>query len=141
MQINMVTKHKNTILYLQLNILYNLIALRFIRIIAMSNTENEEKTFLIVASLGAIAGFILPLIMWVLKKEEFSDYTKKFLADILNFELLLLIISIGLGFVPFIRWLAAPILFILNLVVVLRCFSAIRERKEYNFPLYIQLVK
>ncbi len=107
----------------------------------MSNTENEEKTFLVVSSLGAIAGFILPLIMWILKKEEFSDYTKKFLADMLNFELLLLIISIGLTLVPFIRWIAGMVLFIVNLIVALRCFAAVRERKEYNFPLYIQLIK
>ncbi len=110
---------------------------------ANENYSNEEKTFLIIASLGAIAGFILPLIMWALKKGEFSDYTKKTLADILNFELILLIISVGISVLPiaFFRWILPSVVFIINLVIALRCFAAVKEGKEFIFPINVQLLK
>ena len=109
----------------------------------MADISKEEKTFLIIASLGAIAGFILPLIMWVLKKSEFTDYTKKSLTDILNFELLLFIISIGVSLlpIPFFRWILPTVIFIINLIVALRCFSAVREGKEFEFPINVQILK
>ena len=103
--------------------------------------KNEENVFLAVASLGAILGFIIPLIMWILKKSEFSDYTKKFLTDILNFELVLFIIVFALGFVPVLGHLASLILFIINLIIAIRCFSATQSRSEYSLPINVQLIK
>jgi len=97
--------------------------------------ENDEKVFLTVSSLGAIVGFVIPLIMWALKKDDFSDYTKNFLVDILNFELILLIISVILYFIPILGWLANAGLFIFNLIVVLKAFSAAQNRAEYKFPI------
>ena len=103
--------------------------------------ENDEKVFLTVSSLGAIVGFIIPLIMWVLKKEDFSDYTKGFLVDILNFELILFIIGFILTFIPVLGWLANAGIFIFNLIVVLQAFSATQSRTAYSFPIKYQLIK
>ncbi len=103
--------------------------------------EKEEKLFTAISSVGAIFGFIIPLIMWVLKKTDYSDYTKKFLLNVLNFELLVLIISIVLGLIPILGWIMYVGLFIFNLVVALRAFSASREQKEYEFPIKVQFVK
>ncbi|MBQ3311303.1 DUF4870 domain-containing protein [bacterium] len=103
--------------------------------------SSEEKTFLAIASLGAIVGFVLPLIMWALKKEEFSEYTKTFLLDVLNFEFVLFIISIVLVLIPILGWLVNLGLFVFNLLVALNAFSAVQEQKEYSFPIKYQLVK
>ena len=109
----------------------------------MADITNEEKTFLYVSSLCAITGFIIPLIMWVLKKNEFSDYTKKILTDILNFELILFIIGIAITLlpIPFFRWILPTVVFIINLIVALRCFAAVREVKEFEFPINVQILK
>ena len=103
--------------------------------------ESDEKVFLTVSSLGAIVGFVIPLIMWALKKEEFSDYTRKFLVGILNFELVLLIISLILTFIPVLGWLVNVGVFIFNLIVVLRAFSATQSRAEYSFPISYQIIQ
>ncbi len=109
----------------------------------MADISNEEKTFLYVSSLCAITGFIIPLIMWVLKKNEFSEYTKKILTDILNFELILFIIGIAITLlpIPFFRWILPTVVFIINLIVALRCFAATREGKEFEFPINVQILK
>ena len=102
--------------------------------------ESDEKVFLTVSSLGAIFGFIIPLIIWALKKDNFSDYTKNFLTDILNFELILLIISLILMFIPFLGLLSI-VLFVFNLIIALRAFSAAQTKTEYSFPIKYRLIK
>ena len=102
--------------------------------------EGNEKLFLTVSSLGAIFGFIIPLIMWAFKKDTFSDYTKNFLKDILNFELIMFIICLILMSVPFLRWLGNSVLFVFNLIVVLRALSAAQNNAEYSFPIKYQLL-
>jgi len=107
--------------------------------------ENEElyneKTFLSVSSLGAIIGFFIPLIMWLLKKDDFSDYAKKFLTDVLNFELVIFIILFCLSAVPIPHRFINIAIFIFNMIIALRCFSAAREQREYKLPINIQLIK
>ncbi|MBQ3642656.1 DUF4870 domain-containing protein [bacterium] len=109
----------------------------------MANPEqnNEENSFLTIASLGAIIGFIIPLIMWALKKDNFSDYTKKFLKDILNFELVLFIIVILLGWIPLIGQLLCLVIFVANLIIAINCCNATKEKKDYSLPINIQLIK
>ena len=103
--------------------------------------ENEESNFLTIASLGAIFGFIIPLIMWALRREEFSDYTKKMLIDLLNFELVVFIALIVLTFIPVLGWIAEFAVSIFNIIVAIRCYSATRERKEFAFPFNVTIIK
>ncbi|MCR5265564.1 MAG: DUF4870 domain-containing protein [Cyanobacteria bacterium RUI128] len=104
-------------------------------------TASEEKLFVTLSAIGAIFGFVLPLVLWILKREEFSEYTKQFLKDVLNFELVLLIISMVLCFIPVLGWIANMALFVVNLIVVLRVFVAAQEQKEYSFPIKYQFIK
>ncbi|MBR2069577.1 MAG: DUF4870 domain-containing protein [Candidatus Gastranaerophilales bacterium] len=107
----------------------------------MSDTNFEdEKGFLMLSSLGAILGIVIPLIMWALKKDNFSDYAKNFLTDMLNFEIVVLIAYIVGGIIPFIGWLFCIVLFFVNLVTALRCFSATQNRAEYSFPIKVKLL-
>ena len=105
------------------------------------NDLNREKSFMAISAIGAIVGFIIPLIMWAVKENTFSEYTKQFLTDILNFELVLFIISFVLCIIPVLGWLASAGLFIFNLIVVLNADSATQEQREYNFPIKVQIIK
>ena len=102
---------------------------------------DEEQSFMTIAGLGAIIGFIVPLIMWIMQKKDFSNYAKKYLLDILNFEIFMFILVFAVSFVPFFRHLIYTCLFIFNLIVALRAFSASREKKEYSFPIKVKFVK
>ena len=103
------------------------------------NTQKDEQGFMAIASLGAIFGIVIPLIMWVLKKDNFSEYTKNFLTDIVNFELILTIIGIVSGFIP-VGFIIAPIVWIVNLVIVLRCYSASKVFQPYSFPFNVKII-
>ena len=108
----------------------------------MSNTESsEEKMFLTIASLGAIAGFIIPLIMWAMKKDNFSEYTNTFLLKLLNFELVIFIVCVLFCWIPILGWILSLFIFIWNLIISLNAFSATQSQKEYKFPIALQLVK
>ena len=107
----------------------------------MANPQNnEESSILAMASLGAIFYFPIPLIMWLLKKDTFSDYTKNFLTDLLNFEIVVGIISIVLTFVPYFSLIASPIVFFVNLIISIRCYTATKERAPYSFPVNVKLI-
>jgi len=103
--------------------------------------EEIERVFLTISIIGAIIGFIIPLIMWGLKKEEFSSYTKKYLTDVLNFELFILILSVILMFVPVLGYFLHILLFIFNLIVVIKAYPASQEEKPYSFPIKVKFVK
>lgn len=102
---------------------------------------SEEKLLIALSGLGAILGFVLPLVAYVLKKDSFSEYTKKYLTDVLNFEIIILIISIILAFIPILGWIASLGLCLFNLIVVLRAFIAAQEGKEYDFVIKYQIIK
>ena len=108
----------------------------------MSDTNmGEEKMFIALAGIGSIFGFILPLVAWLLKKDSFSAYSKKFILDMLNFELVLFIAFFVLSFIPILGWLVNLGLMIFNIVVIIRAYSAAQEQKEYNLPFKYQLIK
>lgn len=103
--------------------------------------EEIERVFLTVSIIGAIIGFIIPLVMWGIKKEEFSPYAKKYLTDVLNFELFMLILSVILMFVPIFGYFLHILLFVFNLIVVIRAYPASQEEKPYSFPIKVKFIK
>ena len=107
----------------------------------MTNELNDEKNFLKISTIGAIIGFIIPLVMWALKKDDFSDYAKDFLKKTLNFELFLFIIGFLFCWIPLLGWLFGMFLFITNLIISLNAFSAVQDNREYDYPVRLQLVK
>ena len=106
------------------------------------NDLTKEKNFATIAAIGAIITyFLLPLVIWLLKEDTFSEYTKKFLTDLLNFEIVIFIIYFVMWFIPLLGWLANIVLFVFNLIVAVKAYSASQEFKEYKFPIDVQLLK
>ena len=104
--------------------------------------NKDEQGYMAIASLGAIFGPIIPAVMWILKRNNFSDYAKGFLADMLNFELIVTIIGFVIGLTPgFIMSLSiGAVIWFVNLVISLRCYADTRARLPYSFPFNIRIV-
>lgn len=67
-----------------------------------SEPTKEEKTFVVLCHLGVFASFILPLaniivplIIWLYKRDE-SDFINDQGKEVINFQLSLLLIALGL---------------------------------------------
>ena len=104
--------------------------------------NKDEQGYMAIASLGAIFGIVIPLIMWILKKENFSEYTKNFLTDLLNFELIVTIIGFVVGLTPgvILSLSIGTVIWFVNLVIALRCYADTRARLPYSFPFNIRII-
>ncbi len=107
----------------------------------VKNVNLNEKNLLSLATLGAIVGFIIPLIVWAWKKDEVSAYGRRFLTATVNFELTMLIVYFIAGLIPLLNGLLVSVIFIFNLVVCIIAFSAASNHKEYKFPISFNLLK
>lgn len=102
--------------------------------------DDSEKTLtLLVIVLSVVAGFIAPLIIWVLKKDSLSDTAKQIIRKLLNFELTLLCVCIlflisVLG--QLLAILGAPLVWIINVVYCIMAAIAISNSSDVKFPSY-----
>ncbi|MBR7158766.1 MAG: DUF4870 domain-containing protein [Alphaproteobacteria bacterium] len=101
----------------------------------------EEKNLLTACTLGSIIGFIVPLVIWILKKDTVSVYARKFMTSMLNFELTILIFWFVAGLIPLLGGLLMSVLFIFNLIICIIAFNAASNHKEYKFPIIFNLLK
>ncbi len=104
-------------------------------------SNDEEAKLLMISTLGAILGFIIPLIVWVIKKEKVSVYSRNFMTSIVNFELTIFIFSFIAGLIPFLGSLLISILFIFNLIISIIAFNSASNHKEYKFPISFNFLK
>jgi hypothetical protein len=111
-------------------------------------TCNDERTFSMLCHLSALSGLIIPfghiivpLVIWLLKKDEFPEVYRQGKAA-LNFQLSLTIYSIIAGILVIILvgfvLLGAIFLFGLIMTIVASVKSSNGERFEY--PLSINLI-
>lgn len=104
---------------------------------------NDEKTMGMLAHLLAIVlGFLGPLIIWLMKKDEsaFVDYHGK---ESLNFQLTLFIAWIGAFVLSFvlIGLLIMPILLLVQLIMPIIAGIAANKGEYYKYPATLRLVK
>jgi uncharacterized Tic20 family protein len=118
---------------------------------------SEERTWAILAHIGSLVaawfamGFLCPLVIWLIYRDR-SEYVRRHALESLNFQLSLLIYSIGSGFVvvilTFVTFGLAALLLIpllaigaiAALVVIIRGSVAASNGQEYRYPLTIRLV-
>lgn len=104
--------------------------------------SSDEKTMSMLAHiLGIVLGFIGPLIIWLIKKDEsaFVDYHGK---EALNFQITLFIaymVSFVLAFV-LIGLLLIPILFLVQLILPILAGVAANKGEYYKYPATLRLV-
>ena len=106
--------------------------------------DNEKTLVLLTLILSIIVGFLAPLIIWALKKNEMNDYSRNVVRKLLNFELTLA--CIGLIFlIPIIGQLlaivGAPIVWILNIVYCILAVIKISNFEDVNFPISFNFIK
>lgn len=103
----------------------------------------DEKTMAMLAHLLAlVSGFVGPLIIWLVKKDE-SDYVDDQGKEALNFQISIFIyMSVaGLSMFVLIGILLLPAVCIFDLVNVIRGAMAANKGKRFRYPLCIRLIK
>jgi uncharacterized Tic20 family protein len=101
---------------------------------------SDEKTMGILAHiLAVVAGFVGPLIIYLVKKDE-SAYVREHAKESLNFQLTVLIVCIILA-ITIIGILLIWVVGILNVVLIIIATIKASEGKMYKYPFSFKLVK
>lgn len=115
-------------------------------------TKDEKMMAMFIYLLGIFTGFVGPLVLWLVKRDEskFIDHHGK---EVINFKITMVIVSLGLGVV------AVPVIFftfgigmliVLPLVMALGIYGLVMEiigavkannGEYYEFPISIRLIK
>jgi uncharacterized Tic20 family protein len=92
--------------------------------------------------LGIVTGFIAPLVIWLLKKDE-SAYIAQEAKEALNFQITMSIAFFAawiLCFI-FIGFLLMPVLVIANFVLCIIAAVTAAKGQGYRYPIAIRLVQ
>lgn len=120
----------------------------------IQNTEKQSiyenaRNIMVLTTLSCLVlSFILPIILWFSSKDKYNETTKKYLLNLLNFELTIFlsifVINI-LNVIPILGQIISAIasFFILltNIIVILSATIKITKNENYKFPLTINLLQ
>jgi uncharacterized protein len=105
-----------------------------------SAPTSDERTMAILSHiLCLVAGFIAPLIIYLIKKDE-SPYVRDHAKESLNFQITLMIVCIVLA-ITIIGILLIWVVGILNLILVIIATIRASENKLYKYPVNFRLIK
>lgn len=110
----------------------------------MNDVQQEDKTLALITHLsGIVAGFIVPLIIWLINKDK-AD--KAFLTDqakeALNFQITLIIAYIGCMVLSFILIgaLLMPIVWIASIIFMILAAVKANSGIAYRYPVTLRLI-
>jgi len=113
----------------------------------LGEMKSDDKTMgMLCHLLGIFTGFIGPLIIWLVKKDQ-SPYVDTHGKEALNFLISMLIYFMGLGIVSLIPIvgciiaIVAVALFVFGVVMVIIASMKANEGKIYRYPLCIRFIK
>ncbi|OLT27402.1 hypothetical protein BJF83_02205 [Nocardiopsis sp. CNR-923] len=91
---------------------------------------------------GGLLGWIVPLIIYVIKKDE-SPFVRQQAAAALNFQLVMLIAYVVSGLlmivlIGYLTWLAA---FIFSIVTGVRAGQAVNQGQQFTYPFNVNWVQ
>ncbi len=104
---------------------------------------SDEKNIALLSHLGTlIGGFIVPLVIYLVKKDE-SAYVAEHAKESLNFQISLLIYFIVSGFLAIIiiGFFLMMALGLFSLIVLILASIATSEGKLYRYPLCIRFIQ
>lgn len=104
---------------------------------------SDEKNIALLAHLGTlIGGFIVPLVIYLVKKDE-STFITENAKESLNFQISLLIYFIvsGFLFLIFIGFFLMLALGLFSFIVLILAAIASSEGKIYRYPLCIRFIQ
>ena len=116
---------------------------QFITEPAAQPTTSDERTLAILSHvLTFVAGFIAPLIIWLVKKEE-SSFVSENAKESLNFQITLLLAMMVCGLLMFvvIGIFLLPVVGLVALVLVIIATIRSSEGKIYRYPFSLRLIK
>ncbi|NLE55690.1 MAG: DUF4870 domain-containing protein [Lentisphaerae bacterium] len=101
--------------------------------------SNDDKMMAMLAHLlGGILGFIVPLNIWLIKKDQDSFVTEES-KEALNFQLLMLIIMIIGGFVT--CGVVSSIAWVVSVILGIIGGLKARDGIHYKYPFNLRLIK
>ncbi|WP_160297591.1 DUF4870 domain-containing protein [Demequina salsinemoris] len=103
---------------------------------ASGSNPNQMASF---AHLGVILGFLVPLIIWLVGKDQ-SPFIDEEGKKALNFGILVSI-AYFLSWIPFIGWLLSLAAFVAAIIFGIQGFQAASKGQPYTYPFTIPLVK
>lgn len=102
-------------------------------------TQDEKTMGILAQILALVAGFIGPLIIYLIKKDE-SAYVREQAKESLNFQITILIICIVLA-ITIIGILLIWVVGIINLILVIIATIKASDGKLYKYPFNFRLIK
>ena len=112
-------------------------------------SSNDERIFSMFCHLSALSGLIIPfghiigpLVVWLLKKEEFPEVDRQGKAA-LNFQLSLTIYSIiaGILVIFLVGFVLLGAIFLLGLILTIIASVKSSNGERFEYPLSINLIK
>ena len=111
----------------------------------MSEVSQDDRTMAMIGHLsGIVAGFIGPLIIWLINKDKtdkgwLNDQAK----EALNFQITVFIAYVVAGVltIVLIGMLLIPVIMIANLVLCIMAGMKANEGVDYRYPFAIRLIK
>jgi uncharacterized Tic20 family protein len=111
----------------------------------MSDVSQDDKTMGMIAHLsGIVAGFIGPLVIWLINKDKTDKgWLIGQAKEALNFQITLVIAYIIAGVLMFvlIGMLLIPIIVIANLVLCIMAGMKANNGEDYRYPFALRLIK
>ncbi|MFW6456742.1 MAG: DUF4870 domain-containing protein [Planctomycetota bacterium] len=107
-----------------------------------TSTKDERTMAMLAHLLGIVAGFLGPLIIWMIKKDE-SEFVDDQGKEALNFQLTLLIgyaASVVLSFLC-IGVLVGPAVWIVGLIFSIMGATTANKGESYRYPFNIRMIK
>ena len=111
----------------------------------MSDVSQDDKTMAMIGHLsGIIAGFIGPLVIWLINKDKTDkEWLNGQAKEALNFQ-----ITIAIGWVAaialsmiLIGFLLYPVLLIGNIILCIMAGMKANEGVDYRYPFALRLIK
>ena len=105
-------------------------------------TSHEKTMGLLSHVLTLVAGFIAPLVIYLVKKDE-SEYVRKHAVESLNFQISMTIYAIGASIlmIVLIGFFLLPLIGVLAFILVIVATVKASEGKFYKYPFTIRLIK
>ena len=102
----------------------------------------EDRTMAMLAHLGGIiAGFLVPLIIWLIKKDQ-SKFINDQGKEALNFQITMLIANVvaGASMLLLIGFVLLPAVIVVNIVFCILGGMAANRGEAYRYPVNIRMI-
>jgi uncharacterized Tic20 family protein len=107
--------------------------------------SQDDRTMAMIGHLsGIVAGFIGPLIIWLINKEKADKaWLNEQAKEALNFQITMLIAWFVAGILTMvlIGMLLVPIIFIANIILCIMAGMKANEGVAYRYPFALRLIK